>query len=317
MVKDAALGTPPLPTHSPQVSAIERSGQPASKNTGRPTLADAFCRIRRIQPHSFRAVPVPAYTAGVRLHRELWLWLGGLFLTLFASFFAIAVSYFEKEPGYSLFWNPWLPLAVAWLAIAFAAFYAAANGRVFPPVASAGFPDIAVDVLSTGSTDTEREASNGLDVPAHLRSLHFRFTNAETERSARLSATMYVKLIAGSWGRAGEGVCPPPDWAVPSSLGLSPTSMPIELGPGAQATGHLLFEVPRYYLDRLASPPTARLEVLDHISGEQISIPAEIGHYPRSAMTVTRGGAEILGSEEPSAVTGPDQHVGSGLDQSG
>jgi energy-coupling factor transporter transmembrane protein EcfT len=48
---------------------------------------------RRRKPSAWASIP----------HRELWLWLGLLFLTLFASLFAIAVSYFEKEPGYSLF----------------------------------------------------------------------------------------------------------------------------------------------------------------------------------------------------------------------
>jgi hypothetical protein len=252
----------------------------------------------------------------MRPRREVWIWLGGLCLGLFVFFGAIAISYFEKEPRYSLFWNPWMLLSMLWFVAAFAAFYAAANGRAFPRLAVDRFPDITVDILSTGSLDTEHEASNGLDVPAHLRSLQCRITNAEAARPAGLSATLYVKLVAGSWGRAGEGVCPPPSWALPPALGLSPMTMPINLGPGEQATGHLVFEVPRFYLERLTSPITARLELLDHVSGKQVSMPAEIGHYANSAMTATRGGAEILSPDDVAQPVVPaDQQLTAGLDQ--
>jgi hypothetical protein len=233
----------------------------------------------------------------VRSHRELWLWVGGLFLTLFAFLTAIAISYFSKEPHYSLFGNPWMPLAIVSFVLAFAAFFAATKSWAFLPVLKDRFPDITIDILSSGSTETERESSSGLDVPAQLRSFHIGCTNAEPERSAKLSATMYAKLIEGSWGRAGEAVCPPPNWAMPPSLGLSPMNMPIDIGPGQQVAGQLVFEVPRYYLDKLAIPMTARLEITDDDSGKRVSIPAELGHYDKSAMVETPGGAEILGPE--------------------
>lgn len=233
----------------------------------------------------------------MRLYRELWLWLGGLFLTLFAFLTAIAIAYFTKEPHYSLFANAWMPAALVSLLAAFAAFFAATQSWAFPPAVKAGFPDITIDIYSIGSTDTEREASSGLDVPAHLRSFNVRFANAEHGRSAQLTATMYVKLIAGSWGRAGEAVCPPPTWTVPPSLGLSPMSVPLDLGPGSEARGQLVFEIPRYYLNKIASPIVARLELTDHVSGARVSIPAELGHYDKSAMAVAAGGAEILGPE--------------------
>ena len=247
----------------------------------------------------------------MRTHRELWFWLGGLFLTLFAFLTAVAISYFSKEPRYSLFGNPWMPLAILSFLLAFAAFFAAAKSWAFPPVVKDGFPDIAIDILSTGSTDTERESSSGLDVPAHLRSFHIRCTNTEPERFARPSATMYVKLVAGSWGRAGEAVCPPPDWPLPPSLGLSPLSMPVDLAPGKDVSGQLVFEVPRYYLNKLASPMTARLELTDHDSAKRVSVPAELGHYDKTAMIATPGGAEVLGPEfETSEDQRPDAALG-------
>jgi hypothetical protein len=233
----------------------------------------------------------------VRAYRELWLWLGGLFLTLFAFLTVVAISYFLKEPNYSLFGNAWMLLALISLLIAFAAFFAATRSWPFPSAVNQGFPDLVIDINSVGSTDTEHESSTGLDVAAHLRTIHARFTNTERDRSASLTATMYVKLVAGSWGRTGEALCPPPTWPLPPSLGLSPMSTPIDIAPQGQLAGQLVFEVPRYYLDKLASPVTARLEIEDHLSRRLVSIPADLGHYDKSAMMPAAGGAEVLGPE--------------------
>jgi hypothetical protein len=232
------------------------------------------------------------------LHREVWLWFGGLFLTLFAFLTAVAIAYFLKEPRYSLFANPWMPLALVSFLLAFAAFLGAAKSWAIPALTLApGFPAIAVEVTATGSTDTERESNSGMDVPAHLRTLHARFSSAERERMANLTLSMYVKLVAGSWGRAGEAVCPVPNWTLPPALGLSPMNMPFDLSPGREVSGQLVFEVPRYHRDKIASPFSARLEIFDNVSGKRVSIPAELGLYDKAAMTRVAGGAEVLGPE--------------------
>jgi len=232
----------------------------------------------------------------VRSYREIWLWLGGLFLVLCAFLTAVAMSYFAKEPRYSLFGNPWMVGACLSFLIAFAAFFGAAKSWAFPPVAPS-FPDLTAEINSIGSTDTERESSSGLDVPVHLRSFHARFTNTERERSASLTVLMYVKLVAGSWGRAGEALCPVPSWTLPQSLGLTPLSMPFDLAPGREVSGQLVYEIPRYHLNKIVRPISARLEIVDHISGKRVSIPAELGLYDKAAMTPAPGGAEVLGPE--------------------
>jgi hypothetical protein len=233
----------------------------------------------------------------VRSYRGLWLWLGGLFLALFPFLTAIAIAYFVKETHYSLFGNPWM--AGAWLSflIAFLCFFAAIQRWSFPPWARSGFPDISVEIYGSGSTDTEREAGTGLDVPAHLRSFNMRLTNNDPGRHASLTVLLYVGLIPGSWGRAAEAACPPPSWTVPPSLGLNPLSMPFALSPGTAVSGQLVFEIPRYYLDKVADPLDARLEITDHVSGKMRSIPAELGQFDRSMMTPASGGAAILGPE--------------------
>jgi hypothetical protein len=245
-----------------------------------------LCRDRRRLP-------------AVRSYRELWLWLwlGALFLALFAFLTAVAVAYFLKDAHYSLFANEWMLGALLTFLAAFACFFGAIRIWPFPPGVKPGFPDIDVEIYGTGSLDTQREGGSGLAVPARLRSFSARFTNAGTEQRASLTVLLYVKLVPGSWGRVGEAVCPPPDWALPPSLSLSPITMPFELPPGGTVAGHLVYEIPGYYLDKIAEPIDARLELWDHVTGKRMTVPTEIGSYDKSRMIPSSGSAEVLGPE--------------------
>ena len=149
----------------------------------------------------------------------------------------------------------------------------------------------------TGSIDTQREGGSGLAVPAHLRSFNARFRNTGSEQGASLTVLLYVRLIPGSWGRVGEAVCPPPDWALPPSLSLNPIVMPFELPPGSTVAGHLVYEMPGYYLDKIAEPIDARLELWDHVTDKRMTMPTQIGSYDKSKMIPSSGSAEILGPE--------------------
>jgi hypothetical protein len=143
-------------------------------------------------------------------------------------------------------------------------------------------------------------------VPASLRSFHARFTSTATSQDASITVLLYVKLIPGSWGRVGEAVCPPPDWPLPPSLGLSAISMPFALPPGGTVSGHLVYEIPGYYLDKIEQPLNARLELWDHVTDKRMSMPAEIGSHDKSGMVPSRGGAEVLGPEYESQQDQPD-----------
>lgn len=233
----------------------------------------------------------------MRSYRELWLWLGGLLLGLSLFLAAIAISYFLKEPGYSLFGNFWMIAAWLLFAGAFTAFFGAVSGRSFPPWEGARFPAIEVEIYGTGLIDTEREGGSGLPVPARLRSFNARFANTESERTASLTVLLYTELVPGSWGRAAEFVSPPPDWSLPPSLHLNPISMPIALAPGEALSGQLIYEIQRYYMDKIAEPVVARLELWDRVSGKRVRIPAEIGNYDQAQMMPSAGEAKILGRE--------------------
>jgi hypothetical protein len=235
----------------------------------------------------------------VRLHRELWLWLGGLFFTLTVFLTAISIAYFEKDAHYSLLLNWWmLGAALAFLA-AFTSFFGAIQNWPVPSVpqsARRGFPSIRVEVLGTGLMETERDSGSGLAVPTRVRSISARVTNLEIEQHANLAIALYIRLVPGSWGRVGEAVCPPVSWDL-SSLGLSAISMPVALSPGATVSGHLVYEIPGYYSDKIAEPVSGRLELWDQVSDRRMAIPADIGSYDRSEMTASSGDAELLGPE--------------------
>jgi len=233
----------------------------------------------------------------MRSYRQLWLWLGALFLALAPFLAAIAIAYFLKDGQYSLFWNFWMLAAWVSFLVAFGCLFGAITGWTFPPWAQQKFPDLRVQISGTGLIDTERESATGMDVPARLRSFHARFVNTEAGRSASLTVLLYVRLIPGSWGRAGEAACPPPDWGLSPSLSLSPIDMPFALPPGDAVSGHLVYEIPRYYLDKIADPVDARLELWDHVTGKRMSVRAEIGDYDKSQMVSSPGGAEVLGPE--------------------
>ena len=235
----------------------------------------------------------------MRPRRELllWLWLGGLALTLAVLLVAIAIAYFSKDANYSLFGNFWMPAAGLALVAAFTCFLGAINGWPFPPQAQPVFPDIKMDVFGAGTMETEHESGTGLVAPAHLRSFDVRITNGESERRASLTARLYLSLVPGSWGRIAEAVCLPPDWALPPGLSGSALSPPIILPPGEQISGHLVFEVPAYYLDKIVSPAQGRIELADDDSGKRVTIPCELGSYSRTQMVPSTGDAASLGPE--------------------
>lgn len=232
----------------------------------------------------------------MRWSRELWLWLGGLLLAGFGFLVAIAIAYFEKTSQASL-WSGWMVAALVAFAASFACFFGATQAWAVSGKPTVSLPDIRVDVFATAATDTEREAGSGFDVAAHLRSFNVRLANADTVRTASLTIRLYAGLVPGSFGRAAECVCPPPTWALPRSLNLDPLAMPVELAPGGSLSGQLVFEVPGYCRDKLATPFVGRLEVEDRITGKSASMSAEIGQYDRSNMVAGTPGAALLGQQ--------------------
>lgn len=236
----------------------------------------------------------------MRPHRDFWLWLGAAFLTLFAFFAAVAIAYFLKDKNYSLFGNGWMLAALLLFIAAQASFFGAIRSWPLPPPARPGrlgFPALELDIQGASTIETQRDADSGLAVSARLRSFTVTLRSAETVQRASVSVLLYVKLVPGSWGRVGEAVCPVPDWALPPSLSVHPMVMPVDLPPGGRVSGQLVYEIPGYYFDKLAEPPSARLELWDHVTDQRMTVPAEVGSHDRSRMVRSSGNAELLGPE--------------------
>jgi len=97
----------------------------------------------------------------VRSYRELWLWLGGLFLTLFVFLAAVAIAYFLKQENNSLFLNGWMLGALICFLASYACFFGAIRGWSLPSVVRPEFPDIELEIFGAGSMDTQRESDSG------------------------------------------------------------------------------------------------------------------------------------------------------------
>ena len=126
----------------------------------------------------------------MRSYRELWLWLGGLFLTLFLFLAAVAIAYFAKGTHYSLFLNGWMLGALICFLASYACFFAGLRGWPFPLAARPGFPDVEIEIYGAGANDTQRDSDSGLAVPARLRSFHVRFRNAGASQDASLTVLL-------------------------------------------------------------------------------------------------------------------------------
>jgi hypothetical protein len=257
-----------------------------------------------------RSHPVPRRLPDVRSNRGLWFWLSGLLLALWLFLLAIAIAYFVKEPGYSLFGNGWMVCSCLAFVAAFGVLFNLTRSTTEQPPSKPNFPDITLEITSVGTLETERESSSGLDVPARLHSYNVRMANLEESADARLTVRMYVKLIAGSWGRADEAVCPQPSWVLPPALGLHPLAMPVVLRPGESVAGQLVYEIPGYYAGKLAEPLTARLEIADDRSGKTMTIPAALGLFDVSVMTRVSGGVELVSPRAMAENGGPAVQAG-------
>jgi hypothetical protein len=253
----------------------------------------------------------------MRSYRELWLWLGAAFLTLFAAFIAIGLAYFTKEQYFSFFtcWESWA--SVAAFILGFACFACAILGVPFPPWIKMRFPNISVEIY--GGADTVAQHTipitlgNPLILNKRLRSWRVRITNLEAEQNASLTITLFVKLVPGSRGPVGESVWTPPDWPLDPAIGLNKIDMPIILAPGTTVGGDLVYEIDGFdsmNWQTVVQPLRKRFLITDHVSGQrkEIVTEADLGNFDRSKMTTpNHRGVEILGPEYPRYVPKPEK----------
>jgi hypothetical protein len=82
----------------------------------------------------------------MRSYRDLWLWLGGLFLVLVPFPAAIAIAYYLKLTSYSVLLNWWMLASLVFFLAAFGCFLGAIMDLRFPPWKKITFPDVRVHI---------------------------------------------------------------------------------------------------------------------------------------------------------------------------
>ncbi|MDQ2945004.1 MAG: hypothetical protein M3Y27_03535 [Acidobacteriota bacterium] len=239
----------------------------------------------------------------MRSYRDLWLWLGGLFLVLVPFPAAIAIAYYAKLTHHSVLLNWWMLASLMFFLAAFICFLGAIKGLRFPPWKRVRFPDIKVDIYGEGDSVTDRvitlaSASSALVTRETLRTFRVRIVNMEAEQNASLTVRLYVKLAPGSFGNAIEMICTPLDWALSPTApqALNPIQMPIVLQPGMARGGDLPYVLARYL--NFASPFSAELELDDHVTNKPVRIPARMGKFDKTTM-VPATGAIAFSQEQP------------------
>jgi hypothetical protein len=232
----------------------------------------------------------------MRSYRDLWLWLGGLFLVLLPFPAAIAIAYYAKLTHYSVLLNRWMLASLLFFLAAFACFFCAIKGLRMPPWKKMRFPDIKIHVNGEGFNTVERVITapgmaNKLVTNETLKRYMVRIVNMEGEQNASLTIRLYVKLKPGSFGPVLETLCPPLDWNLSPDSGLNPIQMPVVLQPGVAVGGDLLY-VTRIGFE-FATPFVAHLELEDHVTGKRVRIPAHMGEFDKKTMVPSSRGIEI------------------------
>lgn len=250
----------------------------------------------------------------MRSYRDLWLWLGAALLTLVVALVGIALAYFTKEQNFSLYTSWQMLASAAAFVAAFTCFFCAMREIPFPPWAKISFPDINIEVYRVSDINTQYTLSNGMALPASLKSYRVRITNIEREQNSSLTIILYLGYEPGSAGRIGEEVGKVPDWPINPAYGLNTITMPIVLPPGTTAGGDLVYEISLWPGAKLADPRIARFELVDHVSKQRMNLrmPSDIGNYSRRDLTPSQGGIKILGSEYEIAAEPLDNAAGTG-----
>jgi hypothetical protein len=245
--------------------------------------------------------------------RELWLWLGGAFLTLGTVLSGIALAYFTKEPHFALYTSWQMEGAGASFVAAFACFLGAIMGwRI--RLRRQQFPKIRVDVDGSGTMATTYEPMPGLVIPVRLMPFKVHFVSEETERSMSIKvARLFARVKPGGPSPLWEHLFVAPRWTISPSLELRPLRFPVNLEPQASEGGDLVFEMWSPNLADLADPFDARIEIEDANTGKRASFPATLGTFRRGhglrlstrAESVTGPTGKAAGPSQSGGLMGP------------
>ena len=207
--------------------------------------------------------------------RELWFSLGGAALVVGTVFSALAVGYFAKEQHYSLSSSPQMIGAYIAFALAVVCFGSAIAGWG-PWLRWQGFPDITVIVSGVGAVVADKVLPGPVAQKTSLTILKVYFINGNADRNVCIR-TVYLrgKTKPGSpWGY--WQVFTEPSDPMEYHNPVKALELPLNLPPRAGAGGYLIFDIPAYLSEGLASPEEADwvVEIHEALSGKMAIFPA-------------------------------------------
>jgi hypothetical protein len=211
--------------------------------------------------------------------RELWFWLGGMFITAGSVLTALAVGYYTKEANYSLAAGPHMIASYIAFLLAFLCFLAAITGWR-PWLRWQRFPNIIVRVDGVGHETATKQRPRFPPESTRLYILKVHITNTEPDRNVSLRAAyLLIRQKPDSW--AHEELFSSPSEEVSHTHQSQVLEFPVRLEPQVSDGGYLVFEIEDYRAGDLDASLGARVEIHDAISGKMASFPANMGLYKR------------------------------------
>jgi hypothetical protein len=220
--------------------------------------------------------------------RELWLWLGGAFLTVALIFSGIAFALFTKEQNFSLYTSWQLIGTWALVILAFTSFLCAILGLPFR-LRRRRFPNITIVSGARAQMMRRKQLAPGFVINVHPLMFNLTITNNETEKTISIRhAWLHAKRKEGSNSQIDDWIFPPE--RIPSELGIgTELEFPVVLEPQTSKAGWLLFDVNQHILPELGDPFDRLIRLVDANSHESGYFLAGAGIFSRGeGITTTR-----------------------------
>jgi hypothetical protein len=236
--------------------------------------------------------------------RDMWLWLGGAFITGGSVLTALAIAYYTKEQHYALSTGPQMTAAYFAFAFAFLCFLAAITAWR-PWQRWQRFPNLTIRIDAYGTVAATQERV-GIKTPVSLVILKLHITNNEVDRRASIRAVYLLgRCKPGStWGYWHVFTAPtsPASYENPRT----PVELPMNLEPQASDGGWLIFELTSFLMDDVDWSEGSGLELHDAVTGKMATCPAAVGgsYRRRHGLRVATLAERVTGPEHRRAWNG-------------
>ena len=230
--------------------------------------------------------------------RELWLWLGGAFLTVALIFSGIAFALFTKEQNFSLYTSWQLIATWALIFVAFVSFLCAILGLPFR-LRRQRFPNITIVSGVRAVMMQPKQLAPGFMINVQPQIFNLTITNNETDRTVSImQAWLHARTKAESILRDEWTLLP--ENSIPSELGLGALlEFPVVLEPQTSKAGWLVFTLDEHILQELGDPFDRLIRLVDANSHQSGYFLAGAGIFRKGQwLTTTRIWPSVMRERE-------------------